>query len=78
MKKIAIIGGGAAGIMAALNINNHNCEVDIYEKNDVLGKKISVSGNGKCNIANKNLLLSNFDSNDIGFVDNIFKKFGYA
>jgi len=77
MKKIAIIGGGAAGMMAALNINNHNFEVDIYEKNDVLGKKISVSGNGKCNIANKNLSLNNFDSNDIGFVDNIFKQFGY-
>lgn len=56
MKKVVIIGGGATGIMAALTIKKdlkEEVDVIILEKMDRIGKKIIVSGNGKCNISNE-------------------------
>ena len=50
MKKIAIIGGGASGLMAALTLKKElksNVDVEIYERNNKIGKKILMSGNGK-------------------------------
>ena len=41
MKQIAVIGGGAAGMMAALTAAKQGCRVTIYEKNEKLGKFIS-------------------------------------
>ncbi len=64
--KIAIIGGGAAGLMAAATLieENINAEIYLFEKNDVLGKKVSISGGGRCNvttgITDKNELLSKY------------------
>jgi len=55
MKKIAIIGGGASGLMAALTLKKeleNNIDVEIYERNNKIGKKILMSGNGKGNISN--------------------------
>lgn len=52
MKKIAIIGGGAAGLMAA-NIasqNTQNYEVLLFEGNPILGRKVIISGGGRCNV----------------------------
>ena len=50
--KIAIIGGGAAGMMAAATINENSpkTEVVLIEKNDSLGKKVIISGGGRCNV----------------------------
>lgn len=49
---IAIIGGGAAGMMAAATIieKNPHAHVWIIEKNDILGKKVLISGGGRCNV----------------------------
>ncbi len=49
---IAIIGGGAAGMMAAITaaINGH--KVSLFERNEKLGKKIYITGKGRCNITN--------------------------
>ncbi len=49
MEKIVIIGGGAAGCMAALNISP-KYDVTILEKNSVIGKKLSITGKGRCNV----------------------------
>lgn len=48
----AIIGGGAAGMMCAAAINEQNPEAEVFliEKNDSLGKKVIISGGGRCNI----------------------------
>ena len=45
-KKIAVIGGGAAGMFAALNAAERGCEVHLFEKNEKLGKKIYITGKG--------------------------------
>ena len=49
---VGIIGGGAAGMMCAVTINelNPNVEVVLIEKNDTLGKKVIISGGGRCNV----------------------------
>ncbi|MCB9802390.1 NAD(P)/FAD-dependent oxidoreductase [Candidatus Nomurabacteria bacterium] len=50
--RIAIIGGGAAGMMSAVaaNENNPQAEVFLIERNDSLGKKVIISGGGRCNV----------------------------
>lgn len=50
-KKIVVIGGGAAGLMAALTAGKQN-EVYILEKNDRIGKKLFITGKGRCNVTN--------------------------
>lgn len=52
MIKLAIIGGGAAGLMAALTAAKEGAQVTIYEKNERVGKKLLMTGNGKCNFTN--------------------------
>lgn len=52
MKKVAIIGGGAAGIFAAISASKEGYDVHLYEKNDSLGKKMLITGKGRCNITN--------------------------
>lgn len=52
MKKIAIIGGGAAGMMAAYAAAKQGSEVHLFEKNEKLGKKLFITGKGRCNITN--------------------------
>ena len=51
--KICIIGAGAAGMMAAINVANENNEVFILEHTSKIGSKIRISGNGKCNLTNE-------------------------
>ncbi len=51
-KKIAVAGGGAAGMMAACAAAEVGCEVVLLEKNEKLGKKIYITGKGRCNLTN--------------------------
>lgn len=52
MKDVIVIGGGAAGMMAAATAAARGLDVLLLEKNDRLGKKILISGKGRCNITN--------------------------
>lgn len=61
MKKVFIIGGGASGLTAAIKASK-NYDVTIIEKNEKLGKKILITGNGKCNYWNENQDLSYYHS----------------
>lgn len=54
-RRIAVIGGGAAGMMAAITAAREGCRVTLFERNDRLGKKILATGNGKCNLGNLDL-----------------------
>ncbi len=51
-KTIIIIGGGAAGMMAAISASTENKKVILLEHNEKLGKKIFITGKGRCNITN--------------------------
>ena len=52
MRSIIVIGGGAAGLMAAGTAAKNGNSVTIIEKNDILGKKMLITGKGRCNITN--------------------------
>lgn len=79
MKNIAIIGGGASGLMAALFAARCGGAVTIYEHNSGVGKKILASGNGRCNIINTTASAEDYAGNDPHFVTYALKQlsFGY-
>lgn len=52
MSKVIVIGGGAAGMMAAVSAAQAGHRVTLYEKNEKLGKKIFITGKGRCNVTN--------------------------
>lgn len=52
MRKIIVIGGGAAGMMAAIAAARAGAEVLLLEKNEKLGKKVFITGKGRCNVTN--------------------------
>ena len=60
--KVLIIGGGPAGMLAAISAAKEKNDVIIYEKMDRLGKKILITGKGRCNITN-NIDMSDFIQN---------------
>jgi predicted Rossmann fold flavoprotein len=49
---VAVIGGGAAGLMAAISAAKMGAEVTLFEKNDRFGKKLAITGKGRCNVTN--------------------------
>lgn len=50
MKKVVVVGGGAAGMMAAIKAAERGNEVTLIEKNEKLGKKVFITGKGRCNV----------------------------
>lgn len=70
--KIIVVGGGAAGMMAAIAASDAGAEVTLLEKNEKLGKKIYITGKGRCNVTN------NCDPEN--FFDNVIsnKKFMFS
>lgn len=65
--KIAVIGGGAAGMVAAIAARYKGADVIILEKNLRVGKKILATGNGRCNLTNINAGLSCYHGKNPGF-----------
>ena len=51
-RHILVIGGGAAGMAAALAAARAGCRVSLFEKNEKLGKKLFITGKGRCNVTN--------------------------
>lgn len=70
---VIVIGGGASGIFAALTASENHSSVCILERNPRIGKKIIVTGNGRCNYTNTTA--SGSDYNHPEFVDRIFQIF---
>ena len=62
MSSVLIIGGGAAGMMAAIAAGYNGNEVHLFEKNDRLGKKIFITGKGRCNITNASSIENHFSN----------------
>lgn len=62
MSKVLIIGGGASGMMAAIAAGYNGNDVYLLEKNDKLGKKIYITGKGRCNITNASDIQNHFNN----------------
>lgn len=77
MKSVAIIGGGAAGLMAALFAARAGANVTIYEHNNAVGKKILASGNGRCNIINTTATYHDYAGADPQFVTYALKQMNF-
>ncbi len=77
--KIAIIGAGAAGVMAAITAKrlNKNLQIDIFDINKAIGKKILASGNGRCNISNTQISDKNYIGENPSFVNQALKEFDF-
>ena len=52
MSHVIVVGGGAAGMFVAIAAAKNGHQVTLYEKNEKLGKKIFITGKGRCNITN--------------------------
>lgn len=74
-KKVAIIGAGASGLTAAC-FAAEACEVTVFEKQKKPGRKILVTGNGRCNITNRNISPEHYHGHNSGFVNDVFSRFG--
>ena len=65
-RRVAVIGAGAAGMMAAVTAAEAGAKVTLYERNDRVGKKLRITGKGRCNVTNNcdnNEFLSNVPTN---------------
>lgn len=77
MKKfdLAVVGGGAAGSIAAITAAKNGQKVIILEKNSVLGRKILATGNGRCNLTNTNANASRYHGAKSDFIENVLAQF---
>lgn len=73
--KIAVIGGGASGLMAAIAAARNGAEVTIYEKLNKVGKKILATGNGRCNYTNMNMSIDRYHGKNIKAAENVLNFF---
>ncbi len=75
---VGIIGGGAAGLTAAIAAACKGAQVTLLERNDRPGKKLLATGNGKCNLGNENLSLDKYYTGEPDFLKDCLKRFGTA
>ncbi|MCR1899831.1 NAD(P)/FAD-dependent oxidoreductase [Irregularibacter muris] len=66
-KRVIVVGGGAAGMMAAISAKRLGADVTILEKNPRVGKKILATGNGRCNFTNINTNITCYNGNNPKF-----------
>ena len=74
--KIGVIGGGAAGMTAAITAARQGADVTVLEGTDRLGKKLLSTGNGKCNLGNRNLDVTAYYSREPEKLAGFLKRFG--
>ena len=72
---IAIIGGGVSGMIAAIAASDNGAEVTIFEHMPRIGKKLLLTGSGKCNISNTDMDISHFHSEDISVAEHVLKEY---
>ncbi len=73
--EVLVIGGGASGMMAAISAASMGAYVTLYEKENELGRKLLKTGNGKCNLGNRNLRTDLYHSADNELLDGFFIRF---
>ncbi len=76
-KRIAILGGGSAGITAAISAARSGGRASIFEHGERLGRKLLSTGNGKCNFTNRNLSPDFYNPASRALVEKILTRFGH-
>lgn len=74
---VAVIGGGASGLVAAISAKRKGLSCVICEKTAQVGKKVLASGNGRCNLSNDNLSESHYNELARPLVKTILGRFGH-
>jgi hypothetical protein len=74
---IAVIGAGASSLFLSLLLARKNHKVTVFEKNSKAGRKLLITGNGRCNITNENISVKNFHSMNSDFVKHAIREFDY-
>lgn len=72
---VAVVGGGAAGMMAALRADSIGFKVCLLEGNERVGKKLLLTGDGRCNLTNTSIKIHNFHSSNKDFSFNPIREF---
>lgn len=72
---VAVIGGGASGLCAAIAAAEEGATVTIYESGSRCGRKILATGNGRCNMTNINAELKNYHGENPDFIKGVMKRF---
>lgn len=75
MKEIAIIGGGASGLAAAVAAKRSDNSVTVYERGKRVGRKILATGNGRCNMTNIYADIENYHGGDTSFMSYAINNF---
>jgi predicted Rossmann fold flavoprotein len=74
--RIAVIGGGASGMAAALQAAWHGASVTLFERNAVVGRKLLVTGSGRCNITNDGVAAEKYTCADPEWMATLLGCFG--
>ncbi len=74
--EVAVVGGGAAGMTAAITAARAGARTVLLERNDRLGRKLLMTGNGKCNLGNRDLKRSDYYSDDMAMAVSVLERFG--
>jgi predicted Rossmann fold flavoprotein len=75
-QRVGIVGAGPAGIMAALEAAGRGAQVLLFDRNQVVGRKLLVTGNGRCNLSNANVAPGRYACADPAFLEQAFGRFG--
>jgi predicted Rossmann fold flavoprotein len=76
MMNVAVIGAGASGMVAALQAAWHGAEVTLFERNSIPGRKLLVTGSGRCNITNAAVSASRYTCADPSWLASLLEGFG--
>lgn len=76
--RVAVIGAGASGLAAALQAAWGGAEVTLYERNETAGKKLLVTGSGRCNITNDAVTAAAYTCADTTWMESLLSSFGVA
>ena len=72
---ILVVGGGSAGMVAAITAARQGCTVTVLERMQRVGKKLLATGNGRCNLTNLHCTPENYHGGYPGFVESVFAQF---
>ena len=72
--KVIIVGAGAAGMCAAIIAARNGADVLILEKNQTVGKKLSMTGNGRCNLSHAGIVPEDYNQSARAYLPSLFRQ----